>query len=303
LTPEIHILTSGRTNDTTLQHHILQGLWLSYLLLFYLVVVVIGFCLEGLLGIQLSIHSPDTAMQLNSWLADLGLMDLDVLVAAAPLIFWACLWTVGFVRACRDSAIPIPLFDKVAAGKTARTAAVVGSFALQFLCVAGITVALRGSFLARPEAGPASVYMLYEEDINIPRWVYAAGLYPVAEAATARWGAGSVVVQPLTRASIGDAIHHGRMVILATHGGNPPGTIPLSGSDEHYAASDVDQGGGAGSNLQLIYMAGCFTGSMEQEWKRSLAPAEVISFNRFSWVFEHVMWLWFRGPILVSKMR
>lgn len=302
LAPEIAMAATRWSRNPDLLTHIRQGLGLNFLWLLYLLILATGFILESLLGILLSVHFPAATMAIYESMAESGLLQIDVSAAMVPLVLLAFVWVIGIGRALRSSDLPIPFIKKITQNAKALRISAIGGLLSHILVVAGIAIALRGNSLAQPHLGPASVYLLYEEEINVPGWVYAVGLYPVSEISTARWGPGSVIVEPLTRSSIDRAFQDGRLVVMATHGGGIPGTIPLSNSAENYSPADLAAIGGAGADLQFVYIAGCFAGALEGEWKQALAPADVILFNRFSWVFEHVLWMVFKAPLMVSRM-
>jgi hypothetical protein len=82
------------------------------------------------------------------------------------------------------------------------------------------------------------------------------------------------------------------------------GIIPLSSYPvDFFWPSDVTQGGGVGSDLQSVYIAGCYIGAMRDDWEKVLAPAKVIMYNRLSYVSEHVFWLLFNGPRAVMELK
>ncbi len=149
--------------------------------------------------------------------------------------------------------------------------------------------------------------MLYENVTStgerVPAEIFPLGFYPIAEVSTRRWGSTSVAVEPLTRSSLLRALKNGRMVFIASHGGTYPGAISLSPDPgDSFLPGDIQSGGGVGPKLQFVYIAGCYAGTMEPAWRQSLAPAQVILFNRISLVLEHVNWLWFIGPRVVSGL-
>jgi len=296
--PEIELFASKSKDNPILQHHTQQALGLFTFLLFSFVFYVIILTMEVIVGFRLELYFPHIV--LNPIIENMVFVADFIL--AIPFIVWGVLWMIGITRANRGSTLPIFLIARLAANKTSRVISLVWMFVLQFLLIAAVFILLRGNQLAHRDQGPASVYMLYETMDNVPRWVFAAGFYPISEVATARWGDGSVVVAPLTRENINEAIRNGRLVFLASHGGYKPGTVALS-YDENYAPDDIQQGSSAGPNLQFFYIAGCDVGAMETEWKQFLAPAKVITFNRLSWEGEHIFWLWLNGPIIVSELK
>jgi hypothetical protein len=163
---------------------------------------------------------------------------------------------------------------------------------------------------SRADAGPAQVYVLYDDTTTVraPRWLLALGSYRLALAARDRWGADSVVVAPLTEANLRQALRYGRVVVLAVHGtGGAIYTRPLmivaaaESSDgepagygiyvaDHVPGKTYQDGNprrvAVGQQVQLVYNAACEGGHSTEAWEQALAPAEVVTFNRLSAVGE-----------------
>lgn len=153
-------------------------------------------------------------------------------------------------------------------------------------------------YLAREDTATADVYMLYDDMGYIPRWVFTLGLYPVSRAATARWGIGRVAVVALTESTLEQALQNGRLIYIASHGAD--GYIMLTG-ELPYWPQDMAQMA-IGPDLQYVYMAGCDTGFLHTAWEKAFAPAYVKTFNRLSSMSEHILWLLFEGPSVVSVL-
>ena len=164
--------------------------------------------------------------------------------------------------------------------------------ALGLLTLGLMILAVIAPRYARPLAGnPAALYLLYDET-QAPRWVVTLIAFPMNLAANQRWGSDSVIVAPINRQSLREALAHGKIVYLATHGVNGP-MLYREGS---LGPQDVAQGMPVGPELRLVYLAACHGGDMANQWKRVLAPAEVVSYPRFSAYVEHAFWLWIRLP-------
>ena len=301
--PEVWLFESRKNSDQQLQHHTQNGLALALLLLF-----LILFCLVmQILQIFIAMNSSTT---------NLIAMDLMDILSFAPFLGWAVLFVVSLLRSFRKFTSPIPLISRLAAHKTIMFFLILWGFILQLIFIIVIGISVRANYLARPHTGPSAVYMLYENVVyfsipyigivtyGVPEWFFPIGFYPIAETSAARWGDNSITVEPLTRENIKEAFQNGRLVVVASHGGYKEGTISLSdNSNNDYSPEDVEQGGGVGSNLQFVYIAGCNAGNLETQWIQSLAPAKVLLFNRISWIPEHIYWLLFEGPKAVSQLK
>ena len=285
--PQLHLFNFNGKENAALQHHIQQGLNLYLLLLPSIIFWVFAQTLE----LVLAINFPNIGLPTLSTI--IILMDI---VFGTPLALCGVLWLISIIQASRNVVKPISLIAKVSALKVPNVILVGWGIFLQLGVIFIIFVVSRANQLANQYDKTASVYLLYETQDPIPRWVFATGFYPIAEIANTRWGEGSVAVEPLTRENIDKALRDGRLVVLASHGGHLPGTVGLSANpNDDYSPTDIYRIGGAGANLQFIYISGCNTGTLESEWAQSLSPAKVITFNRISWATEHALWLWTDG--------
>lgn len=175
----------------------------------------------------------------------------------------------------------------------------------------------------------------------VPRWVFALGMYRISLEAEKRWGPGQVVVAPLTEDRLRQALGHGRFVFLGAHGTSgfvtagdvyirPP---PLK--NRHYV--QISHGGTRSpefylrtfepggrqslylfdlspsemkckevmvnsENLRFVYVSACGGSHLRAEWEGALAPAEVKTFPDYSWVDQHVSWLWLRAPARLREI-
>ncbi len=214
------------------------------------------------------------------------------------LAIWALTWMVGLTSAARGSRRPFPFLSPL--GRRAwvrRTAAV--SWTL-FWAVAAVVVALtvHSTNLAGTVGGkPAEIYLLYDQGIAPPWLAHLTG-YRLILAASDRWGKGAAVVAPITPESLDEALTHGRLLFLCTHG--LQGRILVDG--ELLGPRELTRHAVPGKKLRLVYLTACDAGKAECEWRKALAPATVILFNRYSSELEHAFWLWFRAPGMMAKL-
>ena len=301
--PELWLVESRRDGYHPLQPHIQNGLVLALLLALLLV-----FCSV--------LQTLQTVILMNSPVVNIAAIDLLDVFSFGPLLVWSVFAITGLLRSFHKATFQIPLVSRFAANKAILPCGICAGFFLQFVFVIIIGISLRANYLARPHSGPSSVYMLYE-NINyypipsigtvtygVPAWFFPIGFYPIAETSAARWGDKSITVAALTRESLQDAFQNGRLVFVASHGGHEEGTISLSNNpNDNYSPEDITQGGGAGPNLQFVYIASCNAGNFEKQWLQSLTPAKVLLYGRVSWIPEHIYWLWFKGPKVVSALK
>lgn len=192
------------------------------------------------------------------------------------------------------------------------------------------------SMISRNREG-AAVYFLYDEGIGVPRSFYAMGLSRIAHQAEQNWGRHCTVLDSLTQETLRTALTSGKVIILATHGeGGYVGTYyapqtlivgpaPLGATDqqgrrqflqttvladywksrdrllegkwEHWKSLPV------GDQVQLVYLFACHGGAKASEWQEHLAPARVISYNRFSWLSDHASWFAITGPSELQHLK
>jgi hypothetical protein len=100
-----------------------------------------------------------------------------------------------------------------------------------------------------------------------------------------------------------DAVRNGKFVFVASHGGRDAGSFSYAFDPYGGMLPSNLQPGDAGSQLRYVYFAACYAGYLESEWKQSLAPAEVQTYDRISYVEEHFMWVWLRGAKVIQQMQ
>ncbi|MBN2388119.1 MAG: hypothetical protein JXB85_13970 [Anaerolineales bacterium] len=277
-----------------MQRHIQQGLHLYLFLLPALIFLLLVQALEVVIGSNLPIADVPTVVRFGWWMT---------ISSWIPLVLWGVFWLTSIIQISRDTVKPMNLISRIGALNVPKTISVGWGVFLQIGILLLVLVIARGNHLVNQNNANASVYLLYAEETSVPRWVYATGFYPIAEIAFWRWGEGSAAVEPLTRESLENAFREGRLIVIASHGGDPPGSVALSSANDDYLPSAADRMGGAGQNLQFVYFSGCFAGALESEWAQSLSPAKIITFNRVTWVLEHMLWLWTDGVIVALDLR
>ncbi|MBI2432466.1 MAG: hypothetical protein HYV26_06305 [Candidatus Hydrogenedentes bacterium] len=72
--------------------------------------------------------------------------------------------------------------------------------------------------------------------------------------------------------------------------------------NKHYYAPKQLAGLTVNPSLHFVYLAGCDSGTLRQEWEKAFAPAHVYTYDRLTAVAEHAWWLWTEGPEAVREL-
>jgi hypothetical protein len=222
---------------------------------------------------------------------------------------WAVVGLVGTVLALAGSLRRIPGIDRVAKNCFWTRLSLVANGLVWLAVGLLLAAALHTAALIRPGGEPNPVYALYHDEPfeSIPLWIRELRFYRMALAARERWGPKSMIVAPLNRQNLKEALGHGRFVVLWGHGTDgflvtaegylvgPSGKGRISivdprGSSSFAEVFEVNK------ELRVIYLTGCDAGRRAREWREAFAPATVFSFDRKSGGMEHILWAWFIAP-------
>jgi hypothetical protein len=249
-------------------------------------------------------------------------------VELAVLFALTALWLLLIGLSLAGSTWPVPLLKRFAHSPWVVRFSLVGNSLALALMAFTTVLAFHATSLTRTSREDSMVYFLYDEGIPVPRWGYALGLYRVTLQAQRNWGKGSTVLDRLNRENLRAALAHGKVVILATHGGDgyactyyaaeklgvgPPDTgatnerqssrflriSVLDADNKFHEWENVD----VNSELRLVYLFGCDAGKKASQWEEHLAPAQVVSYNRMSTIFDHGLWFGFTAPAQMKKLR
>jgi hypothetical protein len=208
-----------------------------------------------------------------------------------------------------------------------RFSVVVNSFLLALIPLVAV-LACHAASLTRTSRAGATVHFLYDEGIAVPRWSYALWMYRVSLQARHNWGEGSTVLDRLNKETLRTALARGKVVILATHGGDgyactwyapeklgifppAPGATSNTRTSRFLRTSVFGADGQWGriekvdvtDELRLVYFFGCDVGKKASLWQEHLAPARVVTYNRWSTVFDHALWFAFTGPAELKRLQ
>lgn len=204
---------------------------------------------------------------------------------------------------------------------------VANSFLLALLPLIAV-LAWHAASLTRTSRASAAVHFLYDEGIPVPRWTYALWMYRVSLQAQHNWGKDQTVLDCLNKETLRVALSRGKVVILATHGGDgyactwyAPERLgifpPTAGATNETQSARFlntrvfgadDKWGGIESmdvnrDVRLVYIFGCDSGKKASLWQEHLAPAHVVAYSRWSTVFDHALWFAFTGPAELKQLQ
>jgi hypothetical protein len=298
-----------------LRHHYAQAmaaLFLAQILTLLVVLLTIALTF-------ITVTYPAFARRFAAW----GSLDLIILEFAPWIaIGWGVLWAFLVVLVLAGSSWTVPLLGRWARRPALVQFAFVGNWLALLLVPLTTALAWHASSLTRTNGDGAAVYLLYDEAIGVPRWVYALGLYRVSLQARQQWGPDSVVLDRLNANTLRTALANGQVVILASHGkrgdvitpnlGVAPPTLGAT-SEQHESCFLWCWGAGVNETgtveaipvnrrLRLVYVSGCDSGQKAEEWEEHLSPAKVITFNRLSAPLEHLWWLLTAAPQEIGNL-
>ena len=286
LSPIFWLLKRDKGDGTELVHHNKQALALSFLFLGCFLIFFVSFVLHQII------------LFLSRELFKKILLEISFYIFGVFLLAWIILWLWGIVNAVRNDISPIPLTTRIVKNKKLLLISVGWTIYLQIATIALVGLAIHSVKVSHSESQISKAYMLYDDMGYIPEWVFSLGFYRVSLAANKLWGDDSVTIAPLTEKNLNNALENGVMIYIASHGSD--GRIFLK-DEIPYWPKDIDQSE-VGEQLQYVYMAGCDTGFLKSEWESVFSPAKVKTFSRLSAASEHIIWLLFEGPKIISLL-
>lgn len=290
-----------------LQHHYRHSLAISLLAFFILAATAVTDALGYIYATMVWKPGPDELDALG-WLV--GIFDWT---GNFIMLAWVSAWVIGILGAWRGRTPRIPVLSGLTQRAGWMKFSLGWSIAVRVGLILLVVIAAHGSALAANPGPSPQVYILYTTGGYIPteslwasytppRWTFSLFFFPIVFAASEKWGGGSVVIEPLSDVTFKDAIRTGKFVFVASHGGMEAGSFSYA-FDPYQGLSPSDlQPGDAGSQLRYVYFAACYAGYLEAEWKQALAPANVQTFARISYVEEHFVWVWLRGAKTVLEL-
>jgi hypothetical protein len=293
--------------NSHLQRHYRYSLSVSLLFIFILLATAITDALGYIYATQ--ILNPDP----NELDALFGLVTIFDWIGNIIFLTWILTWLIGLVNALRGQTTNIPILSALTRRAGWMKLSLAWGFAFRAGMILLILIAAHGSLLAAKTGSSPQVYILYTTGGYIPtkelwaaytppRWTFSLFFYPMVAAASAKWGSGSVAIEPLTDVTFRDAIRNGKFVFVASHGGHEPGSFSYAFDPYQGFLPSHLQPGDAGPQLRYVYFAACYAGYLDADWKQVLAPAEVKTYSRISYVEEHFVWVWLNGLKIVSAM-
>jgi len=294
--PEVFILKEKNSKASNFPH-IINGLFLNLLLAISVVFFIYIQIVEWLIFVE----KEDTLS--NNFI--ITLMDYASFI---PFYLWVFFFATGLLLSILNISFAFPLLSQFFSNKFFNRLVIIFLIFMQTLAILTISITIRAVKITNSDPQHATVYMIYENALyigqdtySVPKWIFSLGFYPIAEISNYRWGTGSASVQPLSQDSLETALKNGRFVFIASHGNYGLLSNPTSSKGYIEPADIIPLG--KNKNLQFIYLAGCKSGDLKELWELVLSPAKVKTFDRFSWIPEHVLWLWFSGPKVVSLLQ
>ena len=212
-------------------------------------------------------------------------------------VAWAVFWAFGLAMALLGGMRQMPLVNRLARKKRWVKGTCLCLLALYGFLLALVPVTVHACRLVPQDREIGAVYMVYEDNGVFPRWLFALAFYPMARTTEATFGPGQAVLQRISRESIAQALAHGRLVFIGSHGTRKGLMLKNDWILPADLAGDVKN-----PALAFVYLTSCDSGEQRDAWVSALAPADVVTYDRLSAVLEHAWWLWFRGPEKIRSL-
>ena len=302
LSPEIYLLTKKKKSPVSF--HARNALFLTTY--FYG-----SFLFSNLIVLSIRYyqnHGYDISWPYIQW--------IDAL-ATIPEVFFYIFLLICLISVITHRPVYLPFVKKIFSSKRFSSFFLICGLLSQSLYIFTGTTLIKANKIVNQSVNPAEVYILYNGNFatpfgisKFPEAIFKIGMYPIIREASIRWGVQSVKVIPLTFINFTEALNNGKLIYLATHGvdgyiymeDNPfIGIIPKD--YEQLEPVEIQEMLQQHDNLQFVYIAACFAGNADPSWEEFFAPAQVISFNRISWVIEHVYWIWVDGPRVIQSLQ
>lgn len=295
-----------RKKDALYQHY-RHSLAISLLFFFILAATAVTDALGYVYATRILNPSPDELDSMG-WLIFIFDWGGNFIVVG-----WIVAWASGLVSAIRGRVRRIPVLSTLTQHSGWMKFSLGWSIIFRVGLILLVLIAAHGSLLAANPGPSPQVYILYTTGGYIPteeywasytppRWTFSLFFYPIVLAASEKWGGGSVAIEPLSDVTFKEAIHTGKFVFVASHGGMEAGSFSYAFDPYQGFLPSNLQTGDADSQLRFVYFAACYAGYLESEWEQALAPAEVQTFARISYVEEHFMWVWLRGAKVIASI-
>ena len=301
-----------RQQNRLLNHHLLYSLAFSFTILFALIFDLVASLIQY--WITLALWHPTMAEYRASVIPMWLICQLMTFGLILIVFIFGSAWLTAIAGAWRGRMPHIPIISSVASNYQALKLGMYWSLLVEFVFILLIGLGVRSTQIAKSLPEKGDVYILYTqggyipisglaETYTPPRWAVTMAFYPLVKAGMEKFGDQAVAVLPLSEDSFNKAIQNGRFIFVASHGGISSGAFTISSLPyKEYKPSDVAQSL-AGEQLQYAYFAGCWTGDLESEWRQVLGLDESMMFDRLSFVTEHMLWVWFKSPGVISGLK
>ncbi|SKC81923.1 hypothetical protein [Maledivibacter halophilus] len=276
-----------RHRDYRRGYHYLQAIALNLFFFYSFIVFVICFIIHNLI------------MYYNCSLTSVIPLELSFYILGILVFICFIIWLEGIIAAIIGYMPKIPLYLCIISKTTRINYSIYLIIIRHILVILMIILIIHSASITQSKAEEAEIFMLYDDMGYIPREVFTFGFYRESLVAINRWGENSVAIVPLNKNTLNYALSNGRFVYIASHGAN--GYIVLHGGDLFWPY-DLE-GTHISSTLQYVYLSGCDTGLLHDEWESALMPAYVKTFDRLSATIEHIYWLIVEGPKVINSLK
>ncbi len=209
---------------------------------------------------------------------------------------WLIFWFFGFIWGVLGIERGLPLVSKLIVNKFLFIFTLISNLVVMIFFILGVVLLVWSNILLNPskELSHPVVYVLYDDLDYLPEWIFDIGFFPVIKASVDKFGRGSVALQVINKLSLAEALKHGHILLLATHG-TEEGILSKGGLIKPTDVMAMERN----PNLKYVYLSGCRGGAIKSSWREAFSPAEVFAYDRMTATFEHIIWFWYSAPKLI----
>jgi len=278
--PIAYLFRYHHKSDFT-RHHIRHALSSSFIIH----VTFLFFIILRILAILLRIHREDIYHAIR-----IEIVEIIFFILTFSVLF--ILTVLSMFHAVKGKSARVPILSRASQKAWMPASMLLLSFVFFAFLLLIILLSCYSLSITPQSSNDAKVYMLYEDADFFPRWIFTLGFLPVTRKASTVLGPNSMCVCKWTNDTLKQAFSKGKFIFLATHGAGPG---MIYANRQVYKATDAFKVSD-GNQPHFIYITACSLGKGDDSWNRIFSGTEIISFNRWSAVLEHMWWLYSEGP-------